>query len=546
MSLPFRVSHRIQLVCLTLSWLSLPNMSRFYDSIEPNVINEEMLQKAVEEQGPQEEAGQLAKKEGINFKDVKALQLDFRNILKIDNLWEFVNLTKLQLDNNIIEKIESLGLLVNLVWLDLSFNNIEVIEGLDALVKLQDLSLYNNRISKIENLDTLLELQVFSIGNNNIQDLENVIYLRKFQNLRTLNLTGNPVCDNELYSMFIAAYLPDLVYLDFRLVDGNMREMALIKYQYAIEEMKHGETLALMKQKEREAREKEVEYHKSAYVEYLDGSFLFDSMFAEDPEAPKLTYLPGVPALLETYKNKFVDICKTLFEYGLQQHEKREAEIAIFYECLSEALQDSQDQGTRIIQDFEKKNCGTIDAIQSLSNTQIAEVRLVEYNEEITKLYETLMTLEMQLVDQLEEVIKDFERNIADLVSIFIENEQGLMAQCRDLENHHHEKLLEIAINTLEKIVKSEYDEEMPDDVRMLFVDKDTIVNAVNASHDIHLLKIDNREDEIITKANNRIYTLIEKVHKDEIHRNRSRVLEINHYIDHVRSELDNLDILEQ
>uniref|UniRef100_A0A8C6XZA6 Dynein regulatory complex subunit 3 n=1 Tax=Naja naja TaxID=35670 RepID=A0A8C6XZA6_NAJNA len=475
-------------------------MSRFYDSIEPNVINEDMLQKAVEEQGPQDDAGQLAKKEGINFKEVKALQLDFRNILKIDNLWEFVNLTKLQLDNNIIEKIEALDSLVNLVWLDLSFNNIEFIEGLDSLVKLQDLSLYNNRISRIENLDTLLELQVFSIGNNNINDLENMIYLRTFKNLRTLNLTGNPVCDNEVYSMFIAAYLPNLVYLDFRLVEENMREMALMKYQYAIEEMRHGETLALAKQKELEAREKEVEYHKSAYVEYLDGSYLFDSMFAEDPEASKLIYLPGVPAL------KFVEICQTLFEYGLQQHRRRENEIAVFYECLNEALKDNQDEGTRFIREFEKKNQG---------------------------------------VGSFLEVIKDFERNILDL--------QGssltfccTMAQCRDLENHHHEKLLEIAINTLEKIVKSEYDEEMPDEVRMLFVDKDTIVNAVNASHDIHLLKIDNREDEIITKANNRVYNLIEKVHKDEIHRNRNRVLELHHYIDHIRSELDNLDILEQ
>ncbi|XP_026560195.1 dynein regulatory complex subunit 3 [Pseudonaja textilis] len=520
-------------------------MSRFYDSIEPNVINEDMLQKAVEEQGPQDDAGQLAKKEGINFKEVKALQLDFRNILKIDNLWEFVNLTKLQLDNNIIEKIEALDSLVNLVWLDLSFNNIELIEGLDTLVKLQDLSLYNNRISRIENLDTLLELQVFSIGNNNINDLENMIYLRTFKNLRTLNLTGNPVCDNEVYSMFIAAYLPNLVYLDFRLVEENMREMALLKYQYAIEEMRHGETLALAKQEEWEAREKEVEYHKSAYVEYLDGSYLFDSMFAEDPEASKLIYLPGVPALLETYKSKFVEICQTLFEYGLQQHQRREDEIAVFYECLNEALKDNQDEGTRIIHEFEK-NRGMIEDIQNLADSQMAELKLVEYNDEITKLYETLMSLEMQLVDQLEEVIKDFERNILDLVSIFIENEQGLMAQCRDLENHHHEKLLETAINTLEKIVKSEYDEEMPDEVRMLFVDKDTIVNAVNASHDIHLLKIDNREDEIITKANNRVYNLIEKVHKDEIHRNRNRVLELHHYIDHIRSELDNLDILEQ
>lgn len=40
------------------------------------------------------------------------------------------------------------------------------------------------------------------------------------------------------------------------------------------------------------------------------------------------------------------------------------------------------------------------------------------------------------------------------------------MAQCRDLENHHHEKLLEICINTLEKIVKGELGEDFPDEVR--------------------------------------------------------------------------------
>lgn len=39
------------------------------------------------------------------------------DILKIDNLWQFANLTKLQLDNNIIEKIEALDSLVHLVWL---------------------------------------------------------------------------------------------------------------------------------------------------------------------------------------------------------------------------------------------------------------------------------------------------------------------------------------------------------------------------------------------------------------------------------------------
>ena len=41
----------------------------------------------------------------------------FEDILKIDNLWSFANLTKLQMDNNIIERLEGLEMLVNLEWL---------------------------------------------------------------------------------------------------------------------------------------------------------------------------------------------------------------------------------------------------------------------------------------------------------------------------------------------------------------------------------------------------------------------------------------------
>lgn len=43
------------------------------------------------------------------------------DILKIDNLWSLVHLTKLQMDNNIIERIEGLDMLVNLEWLGIKF-----------------------------------------------------------------------------------------------------------------------------------------------------------------------------------------------------------------------------------------------------------------------------------------------------------------------------------------------------------------------------------------------------------------------------------------
>ena len=54
-------------------------MSRLHNSIEPRVMDDEMLKLAVSEQGPREEAGQLAKQEGILFKDVLTLQLDFQS-----------------------------------------------------------------------------------------------------------------------------------------------------------------------------------------------------------------------------------------------------------------------------------------------------------------------------------------------------------------------------------------------------------------------------------------------------------------------------------
>ena len=54
-------------------------MSRLYDTVEPSVIDEDMLQKSVEEQGPKEEAGKIAKREGIDFGDVLALRLEFKS-----------------------------------------------------------------------------------------------------------------------------------------------------------------------------------------------------------------------------------------------------------------------------------------------------------------------------------------------------------------------------------------------------------------------------------------------------------------------------------
>ncbi|XP_067285156.1 dynein regulatory complex subunit 3 [Pseudorasbora parva] len=512
---------------------------------EPKVMDEEMLQHAIVEQGPQGPAGKIAKKEGIQYEEVLQLRLDFRNILKIYHLWHFTSLTKLQLDNNFIERIEGLENLTNLVWLDLSFNNIDVIEGLDSLVKLQDLSLFNNHISVIENLDTLQNLHILSIGNNAVAQLDNVLYLRKFKHLRTLNLAGNPICDEESYKLFVTAYLPDLVYLDYRLLDEQTREAAFAKYQYAVEEMQHNELQEQQAVEAQKISNEELQLHKDAFVEFLNGPQLFNSMFAEDPDAENLALLPGMNELLETFKSNMEALCVQIFDAGLTQHARRTAEVESFFTCSHEAVADNQRKAAQIAADFENSRRQKSVEMQQITDPELLEAHITSCHEQADQFSETLMGLELQLVEQLEDIFKDFERNISDMAGGFIEYVQGIFVMCRDLENQHHEQQLEIALATPEKVVKNELEEEIPDEVAMLLVDKDTVSNAVSASHDTHLQKIDNREDELLTRINSWMGGLLKSIHNDEVKRNRNRISEIQNYISFVKDELEDMALSE-
>ena len=520
------------------------SMSRMYDNLEPTVIDEDLLRSAVEEQGPKEEAGKIAKAEGIDFGDVTALRLDFKNVLTIDNLWEFTALTKLQLDNNIIEKVEGLDSLVNLIWLDLSFNNIEVIEGLDQLTKLEDLTLYSNRISKIENMDNLENLQVLSVGNNILKDLENVIYLRRFRKLKTLTLKGNPFCEENTYKQYVIAFLSNIEFLDYKLIHPQAREAAIEKYMIPREEMLHNERQANAIIEEENKRKVEVELHKIAYVENMDGDSLFESLYAEDTEGKKLAEFPAINELIDSFREKFVGICYQIFEYGIKEHDKRQAEVNQFWECIEEAKNENKQLGIKAIDEFMLMKKRVLQELTQISDQRVLEQQISDYNKVISELWDKLMGYELQLVDQLEEVVKDFERNLQDMVSMFIESIMAFMSQARDLENTHHEKLSEIALPTVDKLAKNELDDEISEDVRMLFVDKDTIINAISTSHDYHLLKIDNKEEDMTTRINNWMKGLLEKIYEEEeIQRNRLRVVEINHLVDHLRDEIDNLEV---
>ncbi|NXN77071.1 DRC3 protein, partial [Bombycilla garrulus] len=479
-------------------------MSQFFNNIEPNIIDDELLLKAIEEMCP-EDLAETAREESLNFKALKELQLSFKRILQIDNLWPLENLTKLQLDNNVIEKIEGLQSLVHLVWLDLSFNNIEVIEGLDTLVKLQDLSLYSNRISKIEHMDTLQELQIFSIGKNNLTTLEDVVYLRRLKSLQTLNLSGNPFCSEKHYTFFVVAHLPSLVYLDFKLVrDSTVRFLHSLIGKSGNSIL---QSLCFVALGAGSLQKSGSQKHSQSFVEYLNGSVLFDSLYEGDREAAKLASLPGVEELLQAYPSWFVSISGNLFNYGVEEYEKREAEVSKFYKRFNEILTVNQEESRRIISDFESRHRRRLNELYQAGTGDIAESKGAQGKEDIHQLWDALMTLESLVSNDLEELLQDFKRSIGVIASRFTENIQGIYPfhswpgpsyQFRDLENEHRAKLTEIAFTILDKLDNYELEEDLPDDVEELFVDKTTIVSTINTSHSIRLRKIDKRESDML------------------------------------------------
>lgn len=494
-------------------------MSRHYGKVEPSVMDENMLQKAVEEQGPQEQAGRIAKEEGIHFSEVLQLRFEYKNILRIEHLWEFTSLTKLNLNCNMIKKIEGLDRLTNLTYLNLSFNNIEKIEGLESLVKLEHLNLFNNRISVIENMDTLENLEFFSIASNLLGQLDIVIYLRKFKKLNTLNLYGNPICEEENYKRFIAAYIPDLVYLDYRLLDEQTKKQASDEYQYAIEEIRRNELLAQKAMEASQSQEAELQLHRDAFVEDLNGSYLFESMFTDVPEADILHHLPGVADLLQTFEHQLVELCVQMFEIGLDKHKLREAEVKRFLNGQQEAVAGNQQRAAQMVVNFEQHHRKRIVELRQESDIH-------QLLKQINQLRDSLMTLEMRLVSQLENIIRDFERNISAMVRSFTENIQGIFAQCRDLEDHHHEKLQDITVATLKKLATDEMED---------------VINALGASHDTHLLKINNRENQSVTRIDAWKVALIKEIQDKETKRSRKRILEIHRYIDYLTEQLEEL-----
>ncbi|XP_072380358.1 dynein regulatory complex subunit 3-like [Diabrotica undecimpunctata] len=519
---------------------------------EPKVIDNALIEKCIDLQFPKGEVGRLMRADGMPMDQIEEMRFEYMNILKIDHLWVLKSLVKLKLNNNYIEKIENMESLIHLEELDLSFNKIAKIENLDNLTKLKKLNLFDNLIEKLEGLDNLKDLSVFSIGRNLISDKNQIFYLRRF-NLMSLNMAYNPCTEDENFRLFIAAFLPNLDYYEYKRISNNERKQAETLYKLDVRDLEKLEDVEFAAIRAKQKEIADAELHSKAFVEYMNSRHLFDEMYKNDDEGKALLAI-GTEELDQIYKDfetNFIACCIQIFEIGQRQYDLRCEEIEMFTRSTDNAKKENQQESITHMESFieaKQEHFSKVKILQmQLDDAIIDDMTYVDkveiYSETFDKLlhesWKNLMKLELQLFEQLEEVNQTFEHNLTEMVNTFIEECQAVFTNIRDIESVYTENLSEACNSFLTAVNIGEV--EVPDVLKNIMNDKENLVNAIGATHDIHMQVIDDREDTLMSRARTWLDTFIKDLYDEEIKRNRYKILEVNHFLDIQREEFDDI-----
>ena len=105
------------------------------------------------------------------------------------------------------------------------------------------------------------------------------LLFRKLPKLRTLSLKGNPVTRSQDFDGYVAAFLPKLLYYEFKMVDERMRKVHSEKNQGEIFKVLGKEQREELKIQQAQQQENTEKMEKAAFVNTLKGQDLLSMMF---------------------------------------------------------------------------------------------------------------------------------------------------------------------------------------------------------------------------------------------------------------------------
>jgi hypothetical protein len=139
-----------------------------------------------------------------------------------------------------------------------------------------------------------------------------------------------------------------------------------------------------------------------------------------------------------------------------------------------------------------------------------------------------LMEIELHQCEEEEQLLSEFERNYLELMTENTEAVSGHFTGFRDCQKAFNESILSMTQQELERFAAGDGgDEALTEEQREVLKEKEPLLAAIQASHDMHLSKIDAKEDAMTQQQTRAFNKMIAGDKETAAQRNRSRISEI-------------------
>lgn len=505
------------------------------ETVETNVINDELIKKYIKEYNLE---NKIFGMDDMPFSELLELRLSFSSILKIKNLRGFKLLKKLCLDNNIIGRIEGLDDLPNLEWLDLSFNNIKIVEGLDRLKNLTDLSLFHNLIEKIDGgLDECLKLNILSIGDNQIKYRDPTIsYLKKFNNLQVLKLDGNEMWLDPNNKTYVMAYLPQLKYLDYILID--QAEVAKAK-EIHLEDLQSKENQGQPDDIEKQqAEEKRLADLDRALILHTDEATKKLKELNDDDDN-KIKVLPDQADIFNRFYDKFKDNMTAFQDKIIKLNENRLQSISKFEQSVAKAEEENEKGDIAHINTYEKLEKQKIRLSELSEIEENEEHPLHELYPKIDEIENILIERELQLVERINEAILRFEKTL-----------KAVIETIKDESKNFHEEMTKDVIIYIKEIEEKKdeqikaFNSENPnldsftEEQKAVYAERDVLNTAISGLADDYKEIVTNIDDDTGKAYDEDLENFIINFKDEKYKRNQTHIREIMEFVEEKRKKI--------
>eukprot|EP00884_Botryococcus_braunii_P002952 jgi/Botrbrau1/12658/Bobra.67_1s0023.1 len=351
-----------------------------------------------------------------------------------------------------------------------------------------------------------------------------------------LTLEDNPLAQGSEYRSRAISHLPNVTYLDHRLVSGPEVQAAVEQHQDEVTEIKEREEQEAAKESAAAGAAEHAAFVQVINTEGVET--LVEDMVKADADWPKLCAIRGLMdgwADVVTKVDSFVQEFRVIMT---DLHTKWVADLAAWEAVTAEAQNQRDLHMHGLVAEMEKiRKHALRNAAQqapdseaqiraALSSCEEAQARLLAYQLESRDVVQDLLA-------QLESSVQESTQSSRHHITTFL-------SAVRDLDNGFFENCGVVALGILDKYSgdTSRDVDGVPEEARPLLADKDLLMAALSASHELHLSALDALEERLFSNAITKAAIVTTEKQDWSEAGSRARISEIVAFSDCIRRDL--------